>query len=77
MGEFEPEAKFSNDVFFYLTQITKFAKYRCRPISAFVYLLMLSQSERVDLCYFRFRLVFLYESYGGKECLREPWFLNF
>ena len=36
------------------------------PIRAFVYLLALSQSERVHCYYFRFRRVFQHENYGCK-----------
>ena len=41
-------------------------EFRFRPIRAFVYLLALSQSERVHCYYFRFRRVFQYENYGCK-----------
>jgi hypothetical protein len=49
----------------YLHCINK-GEFRFRPIRAFVYLLALSQSERVHCYYFRFRRVFQHENYGCK-----------
>jgi hypothetical protein len=50
----------------YLLICVNKGEYCSRPIRAFVYVLALSQSERVHFYYFRFRRVFQHENYSRK-----------